>query len=185
MVIEEALAQNIAETCYYNSINQHRPQKHLERDRTIPNLPFQTNYDFYGLYQPLASAFGRTLRGVGTSERDSDDKILFDLSKKALNEDLLEAVIIEYQQDGISDDLEPMFFALANVYSAKLMSFGAKNVDEMVFDANQNLIASQPLRPTISETKNYYLDALEVMKKNENYQQSFVDSSQAFQQHSN
>lgn len=120
MTIEEAIAQNIAETCYYASTNQQRLQKRLERDRIMPNIEYQTNYDYYGLYQPLAVAFGRVLRGVGTSYRNSDDKILFDLSKKALKEDLLESVIYEYQRDGISQDLEPMFFCFSqHLFSKK------------------------------------------------------------------
>ncbi len=178
MTIEEALAQNIAETCYYASINQPRPQKQPERDRVIPNIQYQTNYDYYGLYQPLAIAFGRVLRGVGTSYRDSDDKILFDLSKKALKEDLLESVIYEYQRDGISQDLEPMFFALANIYSAKKMSFGMGGVEERVFDRNERLVASKELKPTIQETQQYYMNALEIMKRNENYRAPFEKTNQ-------
>lgn len=178
MTIEEALAQNIAETCYYASINQPRPQKQSERDRVIPNIQYQTNYDYYGLYQPLAIAFGRVLRGVGTSYRDSDDKILFDLSKKALKEDLLESVIYEYQKDSISQDLEPMFFALANIYSAKKMSFGMGGVEERVFDRNGRLVASKELSPTIQETQQYYMKALEIMKRNEDYRAPFEKTNQ-------
>lgn len=178
MTIEEALAQNIAETCYYASINQPRPQKQSERDRVIPNIQYQTNYNYYGLYQPLAIAFGRVLRGVGTSYRDSDDKILFDLSKKALKEDLLESVIYEYQRDGISQDLEPMFFALANIYSAKKMSFGMGGVEERVFDRNKRLVASKELKPTIQETQQYYMKALEIMKRNEDYRAPFEKTNQ-------
>ena len=180
MTIEEALAQNIAETCYYASINQQRPQKRLERDRIMPNIEYQTNYDYYGLYQPLAVAFGRVLRGVGTSYRDSDDKILFDLSKKALKEDLLESVIYEYTRDGISQDLEPIFFALANIYSAKKMSFGMGGVEEKVFDRNQKLVAKKELRPTSVETQKYYTNALNIMKRNENYRQPFENLDRDF-----
>lgn len=178
MTIEEALAQNIAETCYYASINQPRPQKQSERDRVIPNIQYQTNYNYYGLYQPLAIAFGRVLRGVGTSYRDSDDKILFDLSKKALKEDLLESVIYEYQKDGISQDLEPMFFALANIYSAKKMSFGMGGVEERVFDRNERLVERKELNPTIQETQQYYMKALEIMKRNEDYRAPFEKTNQ-------
>lgn len=177
MTIEEALAQNIAETCYYASINQPRPQKQAERDRVIPNIQYQTNYDYYGLYQPLAIAFGRVLRGVGTSHSDSDDKILFDLSKKALKEDLLESVIYEYQKDGISQYLEPMFFALANIYAAKKMSFGMGGAVERVFDRNGRLVASKELSPTIQETQQYYMKALEIMKRNEDYRAPFAKTN--------
>lgn len=180
MTIEEALAQNIAETCYYASINQQRPNKRLERDRIMPNIEYQTNYDYYGLYQPLAVAFGRVLRGVGTSYRDSDDKILFDLSKRALKEDLLESVINEYQRDGISQDLEPMFFALANIYAAKKMSFGMGGVEENVFDRNQQLVAKKELRPTCAETQEYYIKALNIMKRNEDYRQPYENLDRNF-----
>ena len=171
MTIEEALAQNIAETCYYAYTGQQKPQKRLERDRIMPNIQYYTNFDYYGLYQPLAAAFGRVLRGVGTSNRDSDDKILFDLSKKALREDLLESVINEYQRDGILEDLEPMFFALANIYAAKKMSFGMGGVQEKVFDKNQQLVAEKNLQPSLEQTQEYYIKALNIMKKNEDYRQ--------------
>ena len=169
MTIEEALAQNIAETCYYASINQPRPKHRIEKDPTMPNIKYETNYDFYGLYQPLAVAFGRSLRGVGTSSKDSGDKILFDLSKKALKEDLLDAAIYEYQRDGITKDLEETLFALANIYSAKKMSFGMGSVEERVYDRNNNYIAKKELKPTQSETQQYYLKVLNIMQKNEDY----------------
>lgn len=175
MTIEEALAQNIAETCYYKSINRSRPIKKIEQDRVIPNIQYKTNYDYYGIYQPLAIAFGRVLRGVGTSSLDSDDKILFDLSKKALTEELLESVIYEYQKDGISQDLEPLFYALANIYSAKKMSFGMGGVMEKVFDKNGKLLETKELNPTIEETQNYYVSALQMMKKNEDYRPPFKE----------
>ena len=94
---------------------------------------------------------------------------LFDLSKKALREDLLESVIEEYQRDGIAHDLDPMFFSLANVYSAKKMSFGMGGVEERVFDQNQNLIFAQVLNPTPYETQQHYTKALQIMKQNEDY----------------
>lgn len=169
MTIEEALAQNIAETCYYSSINQARPLKRQERDKCMPNVTYHTNFDYYGLYQPLAANFGRVLRGVGTSSADSDDKILFDLCKKSLKEDLLDSVIKEYTDDGIGNCLEPMFYSLANVYAGKKNSFGMGGIVERVFDENQRLVASKELNPTPQETQNHYVKAMQLMKSNEDY----------------
>ena len=175
MTIEEALAQNTAETCYYESIGQQRPAKRMEQDKILPGVKFATNFDYYGLYQPLATQFGRTLRGVGASSKDSDDKILFELNRKALKEDLLESIIQEYQQDGMIDDLNKMFYNMANVYSAKMMSFGAEGVEEKVFDKHQQLIDRHALRPTSEETLNYYLNAINIMKKDEDYRPTRQD----------
>ena len=113
------------------------------------------------------------LNGVGTSYRTSDDEILFDLSKKDLKEDLLKSVIYEYQKDGIAQDLEPMFFALANIYSAKKISFGMVGFEEKVFDRDQKLVTRKELKATSAETRENYTNALNIMRRNEDYRQPF------------
>lgn len=169
MVIEEALAQNIAETCFYHVMDKPRPAKQESRDSIIPGVPFFTNFDYYGLYQPLATLFGRTLRGVGKSTLDRDDRVLFQLSKKALKENLLKSVVDEYTKDGIADELELTFFKLANIYSAKKKSFGAGWAIERVFDKNGKCIKEKELNTTKENTANYYIDVLNQMIKNEDY----------------
>jgi len=151
MTIEEALAQNIAETCFY--YGQQRPSHHLEKDAIFPNnYSCKTNFDTavnYGLYQPIAVAMGRTLKDIGTSPNTSDEQILFELSQKALKENLFYSIIKEYKQDNVSNDLHLLLNNLAEIYFAKT---GVKSNDATI-----NL--------------KRYTTALETLNKLEDYRQ--------------
>ena len=169
MTIEEALAQDIAETCFYKLKNLDRPRKQITHEYFMPDINITTNLDYYGLYQPLAIAFGRTLNGVAKSYKDNDDVIMFNLSKKALKEDLLESAIEQYQNDtNFTDkiDIERLFFSLANVYSAKLKSFGISGlVSERVYNRQAKLLCEQAINPNYQQTQEHYKQALNIMNK--------------------
>ena len=135
----------------------------------IPKIEFSSNFDYYGLFQPLAINFGRVLRGVGTINDNSEERIMHDLCKKALKENLLNSVISEYRKYGIETHLPKIFYSLANVFSAKNHSFGVGYVTEKLWDINNNLLSDEVMKPTIEETENFYIQALKTTKALENY----------------
>ena len=176
MVLEEGITQNIAETCFYKIMRQNRPAKRYETDRIFQDdrIKFKTNYDYYGLYQPLVIAFGKTLRGVGSVYDNSDDKILYDISKRALKEDLLDSIIFEYETDGKIDELTIMLFGLANIYSAKLKSFTGNCVYEKIFDKNGKCLEEMKLEPSADEIVRSYQYVLNKTTELEDYRPEVI-----------
>lgn len=124
-LLEEAIVQNIAEGCFYTSINQPRPQQRYQQEpRVIGDKKFKTNFDFYGIYQPLTTRFARTIRGIGTGKNDSDDLILNEFSKKACNGDFIKAVTEEYSRDVGIDRLMELIEKLGKIFNEKSATFG-------------------------------------------------------------
>ena len=122
--LEEAVAQEIAEMCYYKHKNLERPAKTKHTDTILPKVVFKSNFNYYGLYQPVAVSFGRALRGVGKSSDDSSEKIMYDLCHRATHNNLLTSIVEEYKHDGLETECFQLFHTLAHIYSAKQNSFG-------------------------------------------------------------
>ena len=140
LVIEEAIAQEVSEMLVYSSENRTRPNMTLARDRAIPNITFYTNHDFYGLYQPLAIAFSKTLRGIGNKEDTGPDQSvhLKLLCQRAFSGRFANDIIDEYAKDGHVTDLIKNIRALGNVFRVKQATFGVRNGVELS-ESNLNI----------------------------------------------
>lgn len=161
ILLEEAIVQNIAEECYYASINKPRPQQtHKREPQVLGEKMFKTNFDFYGIYQPLATRFARTLRGVGTSKNDSDDLILNEFSKKACNGNFVKAVENEYASDVGQDRLMELIEKLGKIFNEKSATFG--NTRKVL---------------TIQETQMLWNNVISEMIKLEDYRPAFGDGT--------
>lgn len=161
VLLEEAIVQNIAEECYYASINRQRPAQIYKREpQVLGDKMFKTNFDFYGIYQPLATKFARTLRGIGTSKNDSDDFILNEFSKKACNGDFIKAVTDEYTADVGLDRLMELIEKLGKIFNEKSATFG--NSRKML---------------TVQETQTLWNSVISEMIKLEDYRPSFGDGT--------
>lgn len=123
-LLEEAIVQNIAEECFYSSLGIQRPQQtHKKEPQVLGNKFFKTNFDYYGIYQPLTTMFARTLRGVGQSKTDSDDLILNEFSKKACNENFIQSVTQEYSNDVGKDTLMELLEKIGRIFNEKSVTF--------------------------------------------------------------
>ena len=126
LLIEEALVQDMAEKFTYSSKNAPRPIKQNRRDeRVFGAYEFPTNYDYYGLFQPITIMFGKPLRGVGNLNDASDDKIMNDLLAKSLSGTFVNDVIAEYGvNSSLYKDLYDTLFCMGHIMNAKYASFG-------------------------------------------------------------
>ena len=128
-VIEEAVAQNSAEQMMSILYGRSRPAVSQSTDIAIPGVSFFTNFDYYGLYQPIAKSFAKTLRGIGNlPSREGDDTYLNALSARAFNGEFAERIIQEYRSDGHYKELAQSFLELGRVYRAKQATFGVGNM---------------------------------------------------------
>ena len=138
LVIEEAIVQNIAENCYYSSIGCIRPAMTVQEDpRVLGNIRFKSNYDYYGLYQILVTAFARTLRGIGKSPIDSDITIIDEFSKKATNCDIRKHIINEYEHDGLILQLYEVLRIFGIIWHNKAASFGVSQSVTSITDTQK------------------------------------------------
>ncbi|MBO5143211.1 MAG: hypothetical protein J6C46_09565 [Clostridia bacterium] len=129
LVIEEAIAQEISEMFVYSSENRPRPVMTPSMDNAIPNISFYTNHDFYGLYQPLAVAFAKTLRGIGNKKEVSNSQSIYLelLAKRAFNGNFSKDIIDEYMMDNHYVDLIRSFRDMGTVFMVKQATFGVQN----------------------------------------------------------
>lgn len=121
-LIEEGIVQEIAESLLYASLEKERPQATLRRDPILGNATYKSNYDYYGLYQPIVTSLGRTLRGVGRSSSDSDQTILKDLCVKAFSKNFTLDIIKEYNNDVGLDNLYNILGNLGVIFQGKYNS---------------------------------------------------------------
>lgn len=164
-LLEEAIVQNIAEECFYSSLGIQRPQQVHKKEPQVlgTNKYFKTNFDYYGIYQPLATMFARTLRGIGQSKADTDDLILNEFSKKACNENFITSIIQEYTNDVGQDKLMELIEKLGRFFNEKSATF-SNNIEGKKMSILQtqelwnNIMAElrslEDYRPVISTTPN-------------------------------
>ena len=126
-VIEEAIAQNSAEEMMAVLYNRRRALPQLQRDKAIPNIRFESNFDYYGLYQPIGTKFARTLRGIGNLRANNPNSFLNALTARAFNSDFMKNILAEYKQDGYFGKLIQSFFNLGKVFRVKQKTFGVRN----------------------------------------------------------
>ena len=128
-VIEEAIAQNSAEEMMASLQNRRRTNFRTQNDPAIPNISFKSDFGFYGLYQPIASRFARTLRGIGSipESNNNPNNYLNSLTSRAFDKGFIERIMNEYQKDGHFKDLMQSFYNLGVVYRVKQKTFGINN----------------------------------------------------------
>ena len=142
-VIEEAVAQNTAEQMMAILYGRTRKAALQTTDKAIPGISFSTNFDYYGLYQPIATSFARTLRGIGNlPSRGNDDTYLNALSARAFNSGFAEDIVKEYKSDGHFKDLAQSFIQLGRVYRAKQAFFGVGTIRYDVSQIRQDYLQS-------------------------------------------
>ncbi len=151
-VIEEAVAQNTAEQMMAKLYGRNRALYAQSTDAIIPGVKFSTNFDYYGLYQPIGNTFARTLSGIGCLRNRGDNDIYLNaLSARAFNGGFAEGIIKEYKSRGHFKELAISFVKLGRVYEAKQASFGWNNTS---YD--------------LSKIRDYYLEALGSFNELEN-----------------
>ena len=131
LMIEECLAQELAERLTYEITGKKRPK--IKTRNEIANIQggvpeivlVPNNYDFYGLFQEPTIEFGKTLRGCHGRET-TDEEILGNMIKKALYTNFDEQVIREYNH-GNGELFKDLFLTLRTmgfVLRQKYASFG-------------------------------------------------------------
>lgn len=130
-MIEEALTQELGEILTSKIFNYKRLPM---REKSDLGVSFKTNFDYYGLFQELTIAFGKTLRGVGGSTKE-ESIILSDMLKKAFNtKDSLTLDIIKEYNDGDGNLYLKLYYMLAhmgNFLNEKYASLGLRCFDKM------------------------------------------------------
>jgi hypothetical protein len=122
-IIDEAMVQDMAENLFHISKGSVRPSLHSEYDEIL-NISIQTNFGFYGLYQPIANAFAQSLRGMSN---------IHDMCKFALYNNFYKHIIDEYRRDGVEDRLDEILSKMGNIWYAKYRSFGGEYRQEHIY----------------------------------------------------
>jgi len=124
-LLEECLAQELAEYLTYYSSQKQRPQFENRMDL---GCIVSTNHDYYGIFQVPTIHLGRTIRGC-SKVNSSNEEILLNMIKKALNSNFVLELISEYNQGDaqLYYDLFLTLRAMGMVKIQKYSSFGMGN----------------------------------------------------------
>jgi hypothetical protein len=123
-MLDEAITQNSAENFAYSFVGKTRPVKQsTSRGAGVyENIPYLTNFDFYGEFQTPASRFAKTLRGIG---KYNDDQTALDiLCTRALSPSFANDIINEYVRDGQFENLITLGENMGIIKNAVYTSFG-------------------------------------------------------------
>ena len=153
-LIDEATTQETAEIVVYHLKKRPRPPKVYYANPKIYNgNPYKSNFDYYKELEEPAILFGRTLRGIGTSQSTPDSEIMTSLAKKTFNKNFAWDVIKEYQE---TKELEQDFFNT-------LVCLGR------IKDASYGIFGHAALKDSNSLSEKYFNNLKYFCKKNEDY----------------
>ena len=112
-MLDEVIAQEVAEEVTYFKKNQKRPKKEYREDKEIfEHRPYLTNYNLYGEFQDVTIAFAKTLSFLNITEKDSDEVVLQKLVKAAFQNNFISLLQQEFMYDNMRLDFFVMMLAI-------------------------------------------------------------------------
>ena len=106
-MIEDLVAQNLAEELAYTSSDKTRPKFMVKIEK---NIPVVSNLDDRGIFEKQVVNFGKTLAGISTK---SDNETLLNMAKLSLEASLGETIIAQYKE-GNAQKYYDLFILLQN-----------------------------------------------------------------------
>lgn len=100
-LIEDTLSQEIAEKITYFSLNKTRPKYRVGLENEvfpISGCKITSNLEMYRVFQSLVVAFGLTIDSVASLNDYSERTVMEDLIKYAVNGNLSDLIIAEYNE---------------------------------------------------------------------------------------
>ena len=148
-LLDESITQNRAEEFAYNMANKPRPSMRDEirqnqyGEALFDGNAYRTNYDYYGEFQIPTVMFGRTLRGIGKLQNDTE--VLNVLSQRALNPNFANRIIQEYSKNGQLPKLFPLLESMGTIKSASYYLFRGNN-DVRALNNSRNALNSVSIK---------------------------------------
>lgn len=121
-LLDEATTQERAEAITYYFSGKKRPNLASRCGRLFDGEPYSSNFDYYGELEEPAIAFGKTLRGIGSSKTSQD--IIHRLSIRTLDKEFVRKIFYEYQVDGHLDELYLLLAYMGIIKRASYAKFG-------------------------------------------------------------
>ena len=137
-MIEECLTQELAEYLTYYSSKKQRPSF---KNRQDMGIIISTNHDYYGIFQTPTINLGKTLRGC-SKQNSTNNEILLNMIKKALNSNFDLELISEYNQGNakLYYDLYQTLYNMGIIKTQKYASFGiGQYVNYNILDCLNNI----------------------------------------------
>ncbi len=120
-MIEDCLAEELAEILTYSISKKFRP---LYEQRIDLNCLISTNHDFYGIFQKPTISLGRAISGCA-KDTTSDDEVLLNMIKKALNTNFDLDLIKEFGDDDTGTLYHDLFLILREMGLLKVQKYAS------------------------------------------------------------
>ena len=141
LLLEEVIAQELAEKATYTIIGKTRPGKRygIESRDLFPiddNNVF-SNLEFYRMFQDILINFGTTISKIGNTGEYSVPLIIIDILKKAINTNFSESVISEYINKGNETELYILLYLMGILINEKYATYGLRPIKELKINSTE------------------------------------------------
>ncbi len=127
-LLDEVIAQEIAEEVTYFKMNKKRPKREYRTDKAIFEYqPYLTNFNLYGEFQEVAIAFAKTLSFLNITTKDSDEVILQKLVKASFQNNFISLIKQEFINEGCRFDYFIMMLAIMGKMKSSTYQFVGLN----------------------------------------------------------
>jgi len=140
-LLEEVIAQELAERATYELIDKERPKKRygLEYEKKFPlhDSDVYSNLEFYRMFQIILLNFGVTLSKIGCQGNCNITLMTFKLLKKAINTNFSDDVISEYIIKENETELYILLYLMGLLMNEKYATYGLRPIPDIEIDIEE------------------------------------------------
>lgn len=131
-LLDEVIAEEIAEEVTYRLAKKKRPLKELRNDKEIFNhKPYLTNFLLYGEMQEFGEKFAKELSFLNIKDSDTDSQVLQKLARESFDKDFIKNFEIEFMNNPEKiEKLAVLLACMGRVKEATYHRIGLSNDDK-------------------------------------------------------
>ena len=157
LLLENVIAQEIAEHATYTVLSKERPGSRPGLDGEI--FPIEdyyvySNLEMYRMFSEILINFGFSVSKIGELTSHSRERIVYDFTVRAMNENLSDSIISEYVQKNNEIELYKLLYFMGLLVNEKDAVYGMESIHN--------------LRLSLEDTKIIYSAIFEILNSHFN-----------------
>lgn len=138
LLLEETLAQEIAEMITYEMIGKKRPglRPGIEKQDLFPidGDRISSNLEEYRMFQSMLVSFAMTINRTDIMSECTPFIIMYRLFKKSIDEDFTKVVLSEYIENNRELELYQLLYLMGLLVNEKYATYGLRPIKNIVLD---------------------------------------------------